>query len=89
MVWYVTVCILQVYKSKKYEMKYDKRTATLKICDTEITDATVYKVEAANKAGRCDSEAMLNVQGTYLPLHVHVLPWMLCHACGPRLCMDP
>ena len=53
----------EVYADHKYEMTKRGELAVLKIKETELSDASTYKVEVANKLGRVSSDAPLTVHG--------------------------
>ena len=56
----------EVYQGRKYNMKFDGTTAKLEISPSELTDSALYRCEADNKVGRCESEANLTVQGLWM-----------------------
>ncbi len=55
----------EVYQGSKYDLRYKNNVATLIISDTESLDASMYRCEAANKIGRVQTEATLNINGQY------------------------
>ncbi|CAH1802732.1 unnamed protein product [Owenia fusiformis] len=52
----------EVYKSRRHEMSYSAKTASLTIYDTEPSDAASYKCEASNPLGLVDTTARLIIQ---------------------------
>ena len=67
----------EIRESSKYEMSYMGEIAQLVIHPTEPHDAATYRVEAANKIGRVQSEATLDVQSK----HNIIYPYGLLFSC--------
>ena len=51
----------EVYAGPGYEMRYDDMMATLVIKESQLSDGGYYRCEAANKIGKCQTEACLTV----------------------------
>lgn len=53
----------ELYQGKKYNMTLSNGVAKLEIYQADLSDSSIYRVEANNKLGRVASEAKLLVQG--------------------------
>lgn len=53
----------ELYQGKKYNMTFLNGVARLEILQSDLSDTSIYRVEANNKLGRVASEARLLVQG--------------------------
>lgn len=55
----------EIYNGPKYQIQIDGESVKLVVLDTELSDASKYKCEAANKIGKAETVAQLIVHSEW------------------------
>lgn len=70
----------EIYSGTKYQIAIDGESVKLVVSNTELTDASKYKCEAANKVGKVETAAQLTVHSTWILILSSDLSYIYC--CG-------